>query len=118
VNIAVIAPNDLYLESLKTALSQISGFSVALECRNWCDTIVQIAGKQIDVILINSAICENDPGGFVKQIRFFSPGAKILMLLDRNEECWRDQAIECGADDVLPQYADKKTLEKHIWQLK
>ena len=68
----------------------------------------------IDVVLLNSAVCEDDPGGFMMQIRVLSPKARILMLLDHNEECWRVQAMKSGADDAIPQYADKDVLRKHI----
>ena len=117
MNLAIITSNDIYRESLKTALSQIPRFKVRLECRNCSDAIMQIAGRSIDVVLINSAECEDDPGGFVKQIHKLSPSAKILMLLDHSEECWYTQAIKSGADDAIPQHADKNVLEEHMRRL-
>jgi DNA-binding NarL/FixJ family response regulator len=118
MNLAIITSNDIYRESLKTALSQIPRFKVRLECRNCSDAIMQIAGRSIDVVLINSAECEDDPGGFVKQIHMLSPNSKILMLLDHTETCWYAQAMKIGADDVVLQYADKDILVEHIWGLK
>ncbi len=117
MNIAIITSNDLYRESLKTALSQIPRFKVRLECSDCGDMLQQIAGLKIDIVLLNSPVCEDHPGGFVQQIHLLSPGTKILMLLDHNEECWRIQAIRNGADDAIPQYADKHALEGHIRRL-
>ena len=117
MNIAIITSNDLYRESLKTVLNQIPRFSVTVVCRNWNEAAAQITGKKINVVLLDSAGCENDPGGFVKQIHKLSPSAKILMLLDHTEECWYTQAIKSGADDAIPQHADKNVLEEHMRRL-
>ena len=114
MNIAIITSNDVYGESLKTVLNQIPRFSVTVVCRNWNEAAAQITGKKINVVLLDSSMCEDDPGEFVKQIHLLSPRAKILMLLDHTEECWYTQAIKSGADDAVPQYADKDALEEHI----
>jgi DNA-binding NarL/FixJ family response regulator len=117
LNIAIITSNDVYGESLKTVLNQIPRFKVTLVCRNWNDAATQIARKTVDIVLLDSAVCKDDPGRFVKQIQMLSPKTKILMLLDHMEECWYTQAIKSGADDAIPQYADKKILEEHICML-
>ncbi len=117
MNLAIITSNDIYRESLKTALNQITRFKVRLECHNCSETLQQIAGRKIDVVLLTSADCGDDLGRTLKRLHQLVPGVKILMLLDHPEECWRTQAISSGADDAIPQYADKDALEEHICRL-
>jgi len=114
LNIDIITSNDVYGESLKTVLSQIPRLKVNLVCRNWNDAATQIAKKTVNVVLLDNAVCEDDPGRFVNQIHILSPKTKILMLLDHMEECWYAQAIKSGADDAILQYADKDVLKEHI----
>ena len=112
MNIAIVENNDLYRESLTTALSQIPQFRVRFECRDCSDALAQIARRAVDVILVNSAVCKEGLSEFVKKIHLLSPGTKILMLLDHTEECWYTQAIRCGADDAIPRHSAKNVLEE------
>jgi DNA-binding NarL/FixJ family response regulator len=114
LNIAIITSNDHYRESLKTVLNQIPRFKVTLVCRNRNDAATQIAGKTINVVLLDNAVCEDDSEGFVKQIHMLSPKAKILMLLNHIEECWYTQAMKSGADDAIPKFSGKRVIEQHV----
>jgi len=114
MNIAIIENNNLYRDSLKTALNQIDDFKVVFDTDN-INTflkIINIYDFQIVLLDFNFFQTEN-----IKKILQLFPETKILILSNYTESCFFDNITNNNSLDFIPKCSNKNLFEQKIRKL-
>jgi DNA-binding NarL/FixJ family response regulator len=111
MNIAIIANNLFYRESLKIALNQITDFNISFDSDN-LNSLFQIAGiYDFQVVLIDSIYYQSEN---IKKIFQCLPYTKILILSDSIESYFLDQQLDGISFDFIPKSSTKSLFEIKI----
>lgn len=110
MNIAIIENNNLYRESLKTALNQIVDFKVVFDTDNINSFFQIIQSYDFQIILLDFNFYQND---IITKIQILFPDTKILILSNFSEKCFFENSLF----DYIPKCSNKSFFAQKIRKL-
>ena len=111
INIAIIENNNIYRESLKTALNQIDGFMVVFNTDNISLVFDFIEEYNFQIILLDLFCYQAES---VKKILQLYPNTKILILSNYIETCFFDLKSNDMSFDFISKCSNKNLFEYKI----
>ena len=110
INIVIIAQNNIFRESLKTVLNQISGFKIIFDTDNF-NSIENPDRYQIQLVLIDFSISKEKCVNIISEALNLWPSVRFLFMTNYSEEIPPNFN---NSVDVIHKNASKKEFENKI----
>jgi DNA-binding NarL/FixJ family response regulator len=114
MNIAIIGPNNIFCDSLRTLLNQITDFNVLFDSGDFQDFRNHPESDNIDLVLIDGGTGNEGYIGLVEKVLAYSERIKVLILTDANDPYHKVQRAETGFAASLPKNSRKIEFESRI----
>jgi DNA-binding NarL/FixJ family response regulator len=114
VNIAIVEKNDIYRESLITALNQIDDFKVVSACRNSVELYPALDSININVLLLDYSNGCDKCLETIRIINQSNPNVKVVVLTDSLHNFYDEQLKNSGVDAIINKDSSKALLEAQI----